>query len=187
MFHSDFCPYLELKEMLGDASPLARRRFRSLFVSYYVLNVGGLTEAFKERFFEILFGDNVIVNGEPDFATISTELSLIPRKKGDYAMPFSFVSKLVGMHRESSPIYDRHMLSFFGQEAPAASQPKQDRITWFVGFLNQVAADYATWARDERIIPIINRLKARDERLPRCDINRLMDLLVVKVGNQKLL
>jgi hypothetical protein len=187
MFHSDFCPYLELKEMLGDATPVARRRFRSLFISYYVLNVGGLTDAFKDRFFEILFGDTVIVDGEPDFATILNELSLIPRQKGDLAMPFSFVSKLVAMHRESSPIYDRHVLNFFGQEAPAASQPKPDRITWFVGFLNQVAADYATWARDERIIPIMNRLKARDERLLRCDIVRLMDFLVVKVGNQKLL
>ena len=49
MFHSDFCPYLELKELLQEATPLARIRFRSLFTNYYGLNVGGLTETFKER------------------------------------------------------------------------------------------------------------------------------------------
>jgi hypothetical protein len=187
MFHSDFCPYLELKALLPDAKPHARARFRSLFTNYYGLNVGGLTDAFKDRFFAILFAGNVIVNGQPDFPTILNELSLIPRKKGDCAMPFSFVSKLAAIHRETSPIYDRHVLNFFGQKAPAAATPKPDRITWYVGFLNQVATDYAVWAQDGRVTPILNRLKARDPQLAQCDAIRLIDFLVWKVGNQKLL
>jgi len=44
--------------------------------------VGGLTDAFEDRFFEILFGGNVIVNGQPDFPAIMNELYLIPRAKG---------------------------------------------------------------------------------------------------------
>jgi hypothetical protein len=187
MFHSDFCPYLELKEMFPDASPLARRRFRILFSSYYVLNVGGLTDAFEDRFFEILFGGNVIVNGQPDFTGIMNELYLVPRAKGDHAMPYSFVSKLVGIHRESSPIFDRHVLAFFGQKPPAASMPNANRISWYAGFLRQVATDYATWAQDARVIPILDRLKGRDPRLAQCDPVRLLDFLIVKVGNQKLL
>jgi hypothetical protein len=102
-------------------------------------------------------------------------------------MPYSFVSKLVSIHRENSPIYDRHVLAFFGQQAPAASVPNQNRITWYVGFLRQVATDYATWAQDARVIPILDRLKARDQRLAQCDPVRLIDFLIVKVGNQKLL
>jgi hypothetical protein len=187
MFHSDFCPYLELKALLPDASAGARARFRSLFTNYYGLNVGGLTDSFKEHFFAILFGGNVIVNGQPEFPTILNELSLIPRKKGDCAMPFSFVSKLVAIHRETSPIYDRHVLNFFGQKAPAAANPKADRIAWYVSFLKQVAANYAVWAQDMRVTPILNRLKARDQRLAQCDDIRLVDFLVWKVGNQKLL
>jgi hypothetical protein len=187
MFHSDFCPYLELKEMFPDASPLARHRFRILFTSYYGINAGGLTDVFKDRFFAILFDGNVIVNGQPDFPTILNELSLIPRKKGDYAMPYSFVSKLVGIHQESSPIYDKHVLAFFGKKAPAASVPKQNRIAWYVGFLSQVATDYATWAQDVRVIPNLHRLKLRDQRLAQCHAIRLLDFLIWKVGNQKLL
>jgi hypothetical protein len=187
MFHSDFCPYLELKSLLQDASSHARARFRSLFIRYYGLNVGGLTDAFKERFFAILFAGNVIVNGQPDFPTILNELSLIPRRKGDCAMPFSFVSKLVAIHLETSPIYDRHVLNFFKEKAPASAKPKATRIEWYVGFLNRVAADYAAWAKDERVTPILNRLKARDQQLVQCDDIRLMDFLVWKVGNQKLL
>lgn len=50
MFHSELCPYLELKDLLPDPAPLARRRFRLLFTNYYGLNVGGLTDAFKVAF-----------------------------------------------------------------------------------------------------------------------------------------
>ena len=186
MFHKDFCPYLELKEMFPDTSPLARRRFRTLFMDYYDLDGGRLTDAFKDRFFEILFGVNVIINGQPDFSAILNELYLIPRLKGDSAMQFCFVSKVVGMHRENSPIYDRYVLAFFGEKVPAASVPKQDRINWLVGFLGRIATDYAT-AQDGRVIPIIDRLKARDQRLAHCDVIRLLDFLIWKVGNQELL
>jgi hypothetical protein len=187
MFHSDFCPYLELKELLPDASSHARRRFRSLFTTYYGLNVGGLTDAFRDRFFEILFGKKVIANGQPAFRPILNELSSIPRKRGDCAVPFSFVSKLVAIHWETSPIYDRHVRAFFVKEAPAASQPKEDRIAWYIGFLDQVAADYTRWAQDGRLIPIMDRLKARDQRLPECAVVRLVDFLVWKAGKENLL
>lgn len=187
MFHSDFCPYLELKELLPNATPDARGRCRSLFTNYYGLNIGGLTDAFKNRFFEILFGANVIVNGQPDFITILNELSLIRSKQGYYTMPFSFVSKLVAVHQETSPIYDHYVLRFFGEKAPATSLPKPDRIAWYLGFLKQVAADYVAWAKDTEISSIVDRLKARDHKLAQCDAVRLMDFLVWKVGNQKLL
>jgi hypothetical protein len=187
IFHSDFCPYLELKDLLPDASPLSRRRFRSLFTRYYGLNVGGLTDEFKDLFFEILFSDKVIVNGQAEFSTILTVLSGIRRKKKDYAMPFSFVSKLVATHSESSPIYDRHVVAFFREKIPATSVDKKTRIQWFVGFLDRVGRSYGAWAQDDRIKPILNRFKARDSRLKNCDEVRLVDFLVWKVGSQKLL
>ena len=185
--HRDFYPYLELKSLLTDARPRARARFRPLFTSYYGLNAGGLTDAFKDRFFAILFGGNVIVNGEPNFARILNELRLIPRMQGDLAMPFSFVSKLVAIHLETSPIYDRHVVNFFDENAPPPATPAADRIAWYIAFLNAVAADYTAWAQDVSIVPILDRLKTRDAQLAQCANIRLLDFLVWKVGNQKLL
>ena len=187
MFHSDFCPYFELKKLFPIKTPQAREQFRYLFTKYYGLNVGGLTKAFKDRYFEILFDGNVVIKGRPDFQTILTELSLIPRAKGDYAMPYSFVSKLAAAHLDCSPIYDRHVLRFFGEKAPSASRPKPERIAWFEDFLKNVAADYEAWSRDRRVAPIIRRLQQRDLQLAGCHVVRLIDFLVWKVGNQKLL
>lgn len=184
---SDFRPYLELKALLPDPSPLARDHFRSLFTNYYGLNTGGLTDEFKNRFFEILFEGKMIVNGRPNFFPILTELSGIKRKKGDCAMPFSFVSKLVAMHLESSPIYDKHVLAFFMKKAPAAAVDKSKRIEWYVDFLNDVSRSYRAWANDSMVKPILERLKTRDGKLKNCHDVRLLDFLVWKVGSRKLL
>jgi hypothetical protein len=182
-----YCPYLELKALLPDPSPVARDRFRVLFTRYYGLNRGGLTDEFKDRFFAILFGSNVTVDDEPDFDSILMTLSEIKGRNGNYAMPFSFVSKLVGIHLESSPIYDKHVLAFFGQKAPSASVDRIKRIEWYVGFLNDVSRSYAAWANDSRVKPILERLRARDDRLKNCHDVRTLDFLVWKVGNKKLL
>ncbi|MGB9435435.1 MAG: hypothetical protein WBQ89_24520 [Candidatus Acidiferrum sp.] len=187
MFHSDFCPYLELKALLPNCTSEARAQFCFLYTRFYGLNVGGLTNSFKERYFEILFSGNVILNGQPDYAGILHELSGIERKKGGWAMPFSFVSKLVAMRSESSPIYDRHVLAFFGRKAPAATVEKTMRIEWYVGFLNDVSRAYAGWANASMVKQILERLKARDNRLRNCHDFRLLDFLVWKVGSGKLL
>jgi hypothetical protein len=184
---SDFSPYLELKALLPDPSPPARDRFRRRFASFYGLNRGGLTNEFKDRFFEILFDGKVIVEGRPDFASILTELSRIKRRKGDLAMPFSFVSKLVAMHLESSPIYDRHVRAFFGKAAPPASVENDERIKWYLAFLGEVGRSYTAWAGDPQVRPILERLIARDDGLKSCHVVRLLDFLVWKVGNRKLL
>ena len=187
IFHSDFCPYLELKELLGDESQRARDRFRILFTKYYALNTGGLTRQFKERFFDVLFSNQVVVKGQPAFKSILSGLSRFKRRTGDQAIPYSFVSKLVSMHRETSPICDIHVLNFFREKRPATSGTRTQRIKWFIGFLAVVARSYQAWATDKRIKAILKRLKARDPRLARCHDVRLLDFLVWKVGNQKLL
>jgi hypothetical protein len=187
MFHSDFCPYLELKTLLSNATPQARSQFRILFTNYYGLNTGGLTQAFKDKYFAILHSGKIFKNQNPRFHSILRLLHKIPRKKGDKAMQFSFVSKLAAMHDEKSPIYDRHVLNFFGKKARPPKTSMADRITWYVEFLNQVATDYTQWSQDARVTPILTNLKNRDQRLAQCDVIRLMDFLVWKVGNQKLL
>mgnify|MGYP003341746588 FL=1 len=187
MFHSDFCPYLELKTLLPDQTDQARSRFRTLFTNYYGLNVGGLTDEYKNKYFNILHSGKVFKNQVPRFGSILRLLYKMPRKKGDRALPFSFVSKLVAIHLESSPIYDKHVLNFFGKKPPAATTAKAERIKWYVEFLNNVATDYTSWAQDPRVVPILNRLMGRDPQLAQCHVIRRMDFLVWKVGNQKLL
>jgi len=187
MLHCDFCGYMDLKALLQDSSPAAQELFRKRFTPMFGLNVGGLSDAFKDRYFEVLFAGDVFTDGHPGHARLLRDLSRFKRRNGTAAMPFSFVSKLVAMRHEASPIYDRHVAEFFGQKPPGASVAKATRIAWFVAFLETVEADYRTWARDARVRPILARFTRRDPRLKQCDVVRLMDFLVWKVGSQKLL
>jgi hypothetical protein len=67
----DFSPYLELKALVPKSGTDDRLRFRKLFTSYYGLNTGGLTDAFKDRYFEILFGGNVLLDGQTNLLASS--------------------------------------------------------------------------------------------------------------------
>jgi hypothetical protein len=102
-------------------------------------------------------------------------------------MPFSFVSKLVAIHVESSPIYDRHVASFFGASAPSAAVPKADRINWYINFLAEVRSSYIAWADDREVREVLVHFVQRDTRLAKCHVVRQLDFLVWKVGNKKLL
>lgn len=189
----DFLPYLKLKELKSSGyneSHHDGKEFRSLFKRYYGLNVGGLTDDFKNRYFEILFSNQVVGNSESkesQFNSILKELNQYENKRGYFTLPLSFVSKLIGIHQENSPIYDRHVRTFFGVKAPAASINDDIRIEWFVKFLDEVRSSYEEWATHDEVKVILNRMKERDSRLKECNEIRLLDFLVWKVGNGKLL
>lgn len=85
----------ELKALLKDSDPSARVRFRLLFIKFYALNTGGLTEEFKEALFEILFNGEVLVGCRSDFPSLLGQLSEIKRKQGDLCHALLFESKLV--------------------------------------------------------------------------------------------
>lgn len=182
MVHRNFRGYLELRDLLKSSAAADREKFRRLFTSYYGLHLGGLTEPFLDRFFEILF-----TTSDPKLGPILKEMSGFRRKKGDHAVPFSFVSKLVAMRIESSPIFDRHVAHFFGVKVPPSSVERAERIGWFVSFIADVKQSYEAWVQDGRVHRVLNRFAALDPRLKASHTNRLLDFLVWKVGNQGLL
>ena len=190
MLDKDFLPYLKLKELKSTGHNESHEdggEFRSLFKRYYGLNIGGLTDDFKNRYFEILFSNQVVINGKPQFKSILNELSKYKNKRGYSTLQLSFVSKLVGIHQENSPIYDRHVRNFFDEKQPDSSINNDIRIEWFVNFLEKVYSNYEQWAALNDIKTILNELKERDSRLKECSNTRLLDFLVWKVGNRKLL
>jgi len=189
IFHSDLCPHLELKELLNNKmTPQERERFRYLFIKIYGLNRGGLTKSFIKKYFDIMFDGSIYKDsGQPDYSRILNTLYKFKRKQGDRSLQFSFVSKLVAIHQQSSPLYDTHVLAFFGVKAPAATIDKKIRINWYIDFLDHVRNSYIEWEKDKRLRLLISKIKARDSRLEQFDTVRLMDFLVWNVGNKKLL
>ena len=187
--HKDFCPHLELKELLPycRTNKIKQKRFRSLFSDYYGFNnykrfiQKSLRRKFEDAFYKILFRGNIFEDGKPAFCKIFSELSKYKSKKAKYALHFSFISKMIAMHYENSPIYDSHVRAFFKKEPSHLNGRDIDRrIEKFIEFLNGVRADYEKWVENARISKVIQNLKKRDVRLKNYDQVRLLDFLVWK-------
>lgn len=175
--------YLALKARLHSTEAADRAEFRHQFTQYYRLNSGGLTEPFKQRYFELLFA--LDPNQADPYTPLLLELYEFPRRQGDKALQCSFVSKLVAIHDEARPIYDGSVSDFFGVSAPSAGSV-EFRISGFVTNLNYIKEHYEAWTQDERFQPLLDRLCAQHPTLRECHPVRLCDFLVWTVGTHNI-
>ncbi len=179
----DLAPYVRLRWLLPVKTDEARAEFRKVFAQFYRLGGAGLTEAWKDRYFQLLFD---FKPGEVDpHARLLRDLYKYPRAKGDQALEFSFVSKLVATHDESQPIYDSHVRAFFGLE-PVGPGPVKERIQEFRGIVATVRKSYAGWVADPRFPPLLKTLVDTEPELAHSHPRRLCDMLVWTVGGKHL-
>jgi len=175
-------PYCQLRAWLTD--PSKRADFTRRFKSYYGLNAGGLTDDWKEKYFDILFSLDLSCTAEP-YTPILKELYEYARKKGDRVLSFSFVSKLVAIHDESRPLYDKHVSAFFGV-APPATGSNDFRIAGFLRNLNMLQSTYIEWSGIQEFVDVIAELRRRFPCIACCHNGRLFDFLVWAVGHYKI-
>lgn len=177
----NFERYLRLKDLLKCNNSSAQKEFRRVFRSFYGMTVRtGASVDFDKRFFEILFLQE---GPTPSFSEVVGSLAHIPTPSGKRALQFSFASKLVAMHRENSPIYDRHVRSFFNEKLPSQKLSDESRILLVDEFLRHVENSYEGWMSELRVQAMLKRMAIRDPNLGKCHANRLLDILVWKVGN----
>ena len=110
---TDFSEYFELKRLSQKSDPVSRQELQTRFANYYRLHIGGLTDAFKRRYLELLLTCKPRGKRDP-YTPLLKELYEFPRRKGDRTLQVSFVSKLVAFNDESRPLYDVHVKNFFG-------------------------------------------------------------------------
>lgn len=177
-------PYLMLKNLLIKKPAGFQADFRRIFESYYGLNAGGVTDAFKDRYFELLFGLEIQGHDDPH-APILMELYEIPRRKGDKALQCSFVSKLVAVHDESYPIFDRHVSDFFGISVPSNGSV-DFRVAGFLANLRYLRETYECWSKDSEFQKVLSTVRQRHPCLKGCTAPRIADFLVWTVGHNKL-
>jgi hypothetical protein len=183
----DISPYLTLRELLNEKRAGFEEEFTPKFEKYYGLRGrAGLTDDFKKRYFEILFSLKVKDHNDPH-TPILKELYEFRRLQGDKALQCSFVSKLVAIHDESYPIFDKHVEAFFGISAPDRDSENVDfRIAGFVANLMYLRYIYRCWAGDNEFQTIVQAAKQRFPILKPCTVPRIADFLVWAVGHYKL-
>jgi hypothetical protein len=177
---TDFSEYFELKRLSQKSDPVSRQELQTRFANYYRLHIGGLTDAFKRRYLELLLTCKPRGKRDP-YTPLLKELYEFPRRKGDRTLQVSFVSKLVAFHDESRPLYDVHVKNFFGFSPPSVG-PIDFRIAGFVANLQNIQAQYEAWSASPRFAKAMRPLFNKNPALKNCHPTRLCDFLVWTVG-----
>jgi len=179
----DVATYLEIRGLLTSDNPDDRARLERLFASFYGLNpfVAGV---YKRRYFDILRSLRGAKLPSDPYSGVLRELYEVPRAKGDQALQCSFVSKLISIHDEARPIYDRHVGSFFSLPLPVRGTI-ESRIAEFVRALESIRQAYSSWSLLEGGVSLLKTLRSSIPDLERCHPNRVWDFLVWAHGNDQ--
>jgi hypothetical protein len=175
--------YTRLRQLLGTEGAQARVAFETEFTRYYGLNSGGVTPQFRTVYFDRLYALRGEAINDSCYAPLLQELYEIPRHKGDKALPCSFVSKLIAIHDESRPLFDKYVSRFFGLAAPQSASLDL-RIAGFVSNLTTMQANYHAWIEDTRFRVVLEKVRGRIPPLRRCHLVRVCDFLVWQTGKQ---
>lgn len=185
IMESEVAPYFALRAMLSRNEAHERPLFRKQFTTFYGLNAAGVTDTFKTRYFELLFGLKLDPRVPPPYEALLLDLHRIKRRKGDNVLAASFVSKLVAMHDESRPLFDRHVSHFFGVDVPSAG-PLEFRIAGFVANLDAIRGHYLAWSKRKEFLSVVASLRERIPCLTSCHDVRICDFLVWTVGRRRI-
>jgi hypothetical protein len=113
-----------------------RRRFRL----YWAMNAAQLSGDFYDSYFELLSRPS-----EPPLNIRQVSHTLFHsavRRNGTKVLPFSFVTKLMHMRDQRTPIYDSQVAKFFFFEAPDSTGEVESRIERLIGFHEFLAREY---------------------------------------------
>lgn len=172
--------YCFLHEQWGQGSAVDNKLFQFVFRSFYRLDNAGLTDTFKERYFELLEASRV---DGPDIETICTELYAIKNRKGQASLQFSFVTKLANMVNSELPIYDSEVAKMYGYKAPASSKPLNERMTHLLQFYDCLAADYQKILADGSLNESITHFDSTFARYtPLLSPSKKLDFIVWSAG-----
>jgi hypothetical protein len=179
-----FDEYFALKRLLASTDPEDQLAFQERFAAHYRLRIGGLTDEFKRRYFELLRTCAPIGQEDPH-TRLLLDLYGFKTRQHKNTIQASFVSKLVAIKDESRPIFDRHVSHFFGLSVPSVGTP-EFRVAGFVLNLRRIQEQYEEWGSDRRFLDIETVLFRKQPKLRDCHRSRLCDFLVWTVGEKKL-
>jgi hypothetical protein len=176
--------YFDLRDLLSSNKAFDRDAFEERFAKYYRLRSAFLGNAVERRFFDLLF---IVKRRRPKdpYSRVLLDLVKIKTLKRKHLLHFSFASKLVSIHDEAQPLYDRHVREFFGLMPPGIGNAKF-RIAGFVKNLESVRRTYEEWSADPAFARLVAPLYRRFPQLKECHSSRICDFMVWAVGNQKL-
>lgn len=142
--------YRFLAEEFSKGLVLENHVFQFVFRSFYRIDNAGLTAEFKLRYFALL--EDARSSRVYDLRDLVRALFVIPNRKGQQSLQFSFATKLASTVDSSCPIYDSEIASVFGFRAPYTSKTFDVRLSEYMAFHERLRAMYAEILKEDLLV-----------------------------------
>lgn len=111
--------YQFLKEGFENSDVTQNYLFQFVFRSFYRIDNAGLTPEFKKEYFKIMEQNRN--EKQFDFKRVFKRLYILPDRKGQNTLQFSFVTKLFSIIDNTLPVYDSKVAEMFSFSKPYQS------------------------------------------------------------------
>jgi len=141
--------YCFLQKQWKSSSAVKNKLFQFVYRSFYRMDNAGLTDEFKERYFELMEINRNKKN--IDLEEISEDLGRFKNLKKQDTLQFSFITKLASTIDTQFPIYDKKIATAYKFK----NYYKKDVILRFpplIDFYNFLKEDYETILNENKLV-----------------------------------
>jgi len=153
--------YCFIHDQWNGSSAVDNKLFQFVFRSFYRLDNAGLTDEFKNKYFELL---EAVRNKEVNIKSVCETLYEIENRKGSKSLQFSFATKLANTVNPLLPIYDSEVAKMYGYKPPLTYKPLSERIENLLKFYKYLSDDYTKVLHDGSIEMTLNTF---DKKFPK--------------------
>ena len=150
--------------------------FKFIFRSYYRLDSAGLSDAFKDKYFQLLEAK------VSDLKTILAVLYNINTLRGYNTVQFSFASKLLHTIDNSNPIFDSNISLIIGDKPDGTR--KDEKISSCTEFYKKLKTLYKELMKRSEIQSYISEFKETYKKYAFIDISdtKILDFMLWSLG-----
>ncbi len=153
--------------------------FQFIYKAYYQLNSAGLSDEFKNGYFQLMA--NLYKKEELDLFEICKSLEYYKNKKGQTSLQFSFCTKLAATINNRKPIYDSYVKDVFDFVQPQnkSYNIKLEKYIEFYKRLNDTVHNLHT---QNEIIEIIEQISEKYANWKTISKEKQIDFIIWTTG-----
>lgn len=171
--------YCFIKNQFDEGNVSENKLLQFVFRSFYRIDNTGLTDDFKNRYFEILQSSK---SNNPNLRVICNDLCEIKNQRGFESLQFSFVTKLANTVNSKFPIYDSKVAKMYSYRPLSSAKPIEDRLDSLESFYNFLLSDYSTILKNDSLSLALSEFDKKFEKYKLIDNIKKLDFIVRSAG-----
>ena len=171
--------YCFIKNQFNEGNVTENKLLQFVFRSFYMIDNAGLTDDFKNRYFEIL---QLSKGNNPNLRVICNDLCEIKNQRGFESLQFSFVTKLANTVNSKYPIYDSKVAKMYAYRPLSSAKPIEDRLDSLESFYSFLLSDYSTILKNDSLSLALSEFDKKFEKYKDIDNIKKLDFIVWSAG-----